>query len=97
MELNSLLTNKGLDLKFIDLTYEVNAWTDLFKIGINIYIYIIVQKYCKNPIFNAMFFIEKKKILNGISGAFYHGQLCAIIGCSGSGKTSLLNALSGYK
>ncbi|KAL5234981.1 hypothetical protein ACI65C_002391 [Semiaphis heraclei] len=72
MELNSMLSNKGLDLRFEDITYTVNNWTDTFK-------------------------IEKKTILNGVSGAFYRGQLCAIIGCSGSGKSSLLNALSGYK
>ncbi|CAH1710924.1 unnamed protein product [Aphis gossypii] len=72
MELNSMLLNEGLDLKFEDLTYKVNNWTDKFK-------------------------IEKKTILKGVSGAFYQGQLCAIIGCSGSGKSSLLNALSGYK
>ncbi|XP_060876921.1 ATP-binding cassette subfamily G member 4-like [Metopolophium dirhodum] len=72
MELNSMLSNKGLDLRFVDITYKVNNWTDTFK-------------------------IEKKTILKGVSGAFYQGQLCAIIGCSGSGKSSLLNALSGYK
>ncbi|XP_026811601.1 ATP-binding cassette sub-family G member 4-like isoform X1 [Rhopalosiphum maidis] len=72
MEMNSMLLNKGLDIRFADLTYEVNSWTDKFK-------------------------IEKKTILKGVSGAFYQSQLCAIIGCSGSGKSSLLNALSGYK
>lgn len=72
MELNSMLLNEGLDLRFEDLTYKVNNWTDKFK-------------------------IEKKTILKGVSGAFCQSQLCAIIGCSGSGKSSLLNALSGYK
>lgn len=33
MELNSVLSNKGLDLRFMDLTYEVNTWTDAYKIG----------------------------------------------------------------
>lgn len=33
MELNSMLLNEGLDLKFEDLTYKVNNWTDKFKIG----------------------------------------------------------------
>ncbi|XP_025203167.1 ATP-binding cassette sub-family G member 4-like isoform X2 [Melanaphis sacchari] len=72
MDFNLMLLNKGLDLNFTDLTYQVNIWTDTFE-------------------------IEKKTILKGVSGAFYRGQLCAIIGCSGSGKSSLLNALSGYK
>ncbi|XP_050541920.1 ATP-binding cassette subfamily G member 4-like [Daktulosphaira vitifoliae] len=40
---------------------------------------------------------KKKTILHGVSGTFGHSQLCAIIGCSGSGKSSLLNILSGYK
>ncbi|XP_050432200.1 ATP-binding cassette sub-family G member 4-like [Adelges cooleyi] len=43
------------------------------------------------------FKIKQKTILNGVSGKFSPSQLCAIIGCSGSGKTSLLNILSGYK
>lgn len=34
MELNSMLSNKGLDLRFEDITYTVNNWTDTFKIGI---------------------------------------------------------------
>ncbi|XP_025421667.1 ATP-binding cassette sub-family G member 4-like [Sipha flava] len=72
MEFNRVLSNQGLDLRFDDLTYRVNAWTDAFK-------------------------IEKKIILQGVSGTFNRSQLCAIIGCSGSGKSSLLNALSGYK
>ncbi|XP_050431659.1 ATP-binding cassette sub-family G member 1-like [Adelges cooleyi] len=39
---------------------------------------------------------NKKTVLNGINGAFSYGQFCAIIGCSGCGKSSLLNILSGY-
>jgi len=95
MELNSMLLNKGLDLKFVDLTYKVNNWTDKFKIGIFFNFYTL----CKNEHrrINKTLFTEKKTILKGVSGAFYQGQLCAIIGCSGSGKSSLLNALSGYK
>lgn len=34
MALNSMLSNKGLDLRFVDITYKVNNWTDTFKIGI---------------------------------------------------------------
>ncbi|XP_050541245.1 ATP-binding cassette sub-family G member 4-like isoform X3 [Daktulosphaira vitifoliae] len=41
--------------------------------------------------------IEKKCILQNVSGQFSQNQLCAIIGSSGCGKTSLLNFLSGYK
>jgi len=33
MEIKSVLTNKGLDLKFEDLNYKVNTWTDGFRIG----------------------------------------------------------------
>ncbi|XP_060838729.1 ATP-binding cassette subfamily G member 4-like isoform X1 [Rhopalosiphum padi] len=40
---------------------------------------------------------EKKQILRNVSGAFHKKQACAIIGCSGSGKSSLLNFISGYK
>jgi len=28
-----MLSNKGLDLRFVDITYKVNNWTDTFKIG----------------------------------------------------------------
>ncbi|VVC39405.1 AAA+ ATPase domain,P-loop containing nucleoside triphosphate hydrolase,ABC transporter, conserved site,ABC [Cinara cedri] len=38
----------------------------------------------------------KKRILKNVSGTFWRKQSCAIIGCSGSGKSSLLNFLSGY-
>lgn len=33
MDITSELTNKGLDLKFEDLNYKVNTWTDGFRIG----------------------------------------------------------------
>lgn len=36
-----------------------------------------------------------KKILRGVSGAVESGQILAIIGSSGSGKTSLLDVLVG--
>ncbi|CAH1105011.1 unnamed protein product [Psylliodes chrysocephalus] len=38
-----------------------------------------------------------KKIIDGVSGKFYSGQLSAIMGPSGAGKTSLLNVLTGYQ
>jgi ABC-type multidrug transport system ATPase subunit len=34
--------------------------------------------------------------LNNVSGEFRTNQLTAVIGCSGSGKSSLLNVLSGF-
>ncbi len=37
----------------------------------------------------------EKKILKGISGAVDSGQILAIIGASGAGKTSLLDILVG--
>ncbi|KAG5672394.1 hypothetical protein PVAND_002525 [Polypedilum vanderplanki] len=40
---------------------------------------------------------KNKKILNDISGEFRSNELTAIIGSSGSGKSSLLNILSGYQ
>ncbi|KAI9588123.1 ATP-binding cassette sub-family G member 1 isoform X1 [Glossina fuscipes] len=40
--------------------------------------------------------IGKLDILQGVSGRFGHGKLSAIMGSSGAGKSSLLNALSGY-
>lgn len=36
-----------------------------------------------------------KKILKGVSGAVESGQILAIIGASGAGKTSLLDVLVG--
>jgi len=38
---------------------------------------------------------EKKQILNGLQGKVLPGQLMALMGPSGAGKTSLLNCLSG--
>ncbi|GAB0089477.1 ATP-binding cassette sub-family G member 1 [Sergentomyia squamirostris] len=40
---------------------------------------------------------EKKEILKHLSGCFRSGRLCAILGPSGAGKTSLLNILSGFR
>jgi ABC-type multidrug transport system ATPase subunit len=38
----------------------------------------------------------RKEILKDISGSFVSNELTAIIGLSGSGKSSLLNCLSGF-
>ncbi|XP_070503548.1 ATP-binding cassette sub-family G member 1-like [Chironomus tepperi] len=40
---------------------------------------------------------ETKTILNSISGEFHGNELTAIIGLSGSGKSSLLDCLSGFR
>ncbi|XP_050541704.1 ATP-binding cassette subfamily G member 4-like isoform X2 [Daktulosphaira vitifoliae] len=41
--------------------------------------------------------LEKKTILKSINGIFYKNQASVILGCSGSGKSSLLNILSGFR
>ncbi|RXG69561.1 ATP-binding cassette sub-family G member 1 [Armadillidium vulgare] len=40
---------------------------------------------------------ESKRILKGVSGRFLSGQISAILGPSGAGKTTLMNILAGYK
>lgn len=40
---------------------------------------------------------RRKTVLDGLNGCFKAGKLTAILGPSGAGKTSLLNALSGYR
>ena len=40
---------------------------------------------------------KAKRILHQMSGAFRSGQLTAILGPSGAGKTSLMNILAGLK
>ncbi|XP_065340095.1 ATP-binding cassette sub-family G member 1 [Cloeon dipterum] len=40
--------------------------------------------------------IETKPVLKGVSGTFKAGELTAIMGPSGAGKTSLLNVLTGF-
>uniref|UniRef100_A0A1B6IJC3 ABC transporter domain-containing protein n=1 Tax=Homalodisca liturata TaxID=320908 RepID=A0A1B6IJC3_9HEMI len=40
--------------------------------------------------------VNKKTILDGVSGRFRSGHLSAVMGPSGAGKTSLLNILSGF-
>lgn len=42
------------------------------------------------------FEIAPKTILNGISGEFRAGELTAIMGASGTGKSTLLDLLTGY-
>lgn len=39
--------------------------------------------------------IEKKKVLNGVNGAFEQGKFYAIIGKSGSGKSTLMTLMAG--
>lgn len=39
----------------------------------------------------------KRQLIKGVSGVFHSGQLSMIMGGSGAGKSSLLNALSGYR
>ena len=43
---------------------------------------------------NVGFQVKDRVILNNISGNVAPGRLCAIIGASGAGKTSLLNILA---
>jgi len=38
--------------------------------------------------------IGGKQILNTVSGSCHHGQISAILGVSGAGKTTMLNLLS---
>lgn len=38
---------------------------------------------------------DRKTILHGVSGLFKAGEVTAIMGSSGAGKTSLLNIISG--
>lgn len=40
---------------------------------------------------------ERKQILKNINGEFFGSELTAIVGFSGSGKSSLLDCLSGYR
>lgn len=54
-----------------------------------IYLLFVLTKY-------VVCTVGKTDILHGVSGCFRHGQLSAIIGSSGAGKSSLLNAISGY-
>ena len=39
---------------------------------------------------------QKKKILSDINLSVKQGEFIAIVGCSGAGKTTLMNILSGY-
>jgi ATP-binding cassette subfamily G (WHITE) protein 1 len=39
----------------------------------------------------------RKQIVKGVSGKFKSGELTAIMGPSGAGKTSLLNILTGFQ
>lgn len=41
--------------------------------------------------------LGKKNILKRVSGKFQCGELTAIMGPSGAGKTSLLNILTGFQ
>ncbi len=44
---------------------------------------------------NYAYSIDGKKILSGVSGVVHSGEVIAIMGGSGAGKSSLLNILSG--
>ena len=41
-------------------------------------------------------FTEKKTVLKSVSGNFKSGELTAVMGSSGAGKSSLLHVLTGF-
>ena len=49
----------------------------------------------KNVQMNVKVGSQQKQILDGISGSLKGGEVCALMGPSGAGKTSLLNVLAG--
>jgi ATP-binding cassette subfamily G (WHITE) protein 1 len=46
--------------------------------------------------YNFDYFLANKQILKNVSGNFRSGELTAILGTSGAGKSSLLNILAGF-
>lgn len=40
---------------------------------------------------------DQLQVIKGLSGKFHQGKIYGIVGLNGSGKTSLFNALSGYR
>ena len=72
-----------------EIFHEKNETPETHKINIT--------KSCSNIDLswsNITYEIKGKKVLDNIQGYALHGQLTAIMGSSGAGKTSLLNALS---
>ena len=58
---------------------------------------MLVLVYCEWDVNNLYNILEKKLILKSVSGEFRSGELTAIMGPSGAGKTTLMSVLAGFK
>ena len=58
---------------------------------------VLVLIYCEWDVNNFYNISEKKLILKSVSGEFRSGELTAIMGPSGAGKTTLMSVLAGFK
>lgn len=88
------MTQRRYDIVFENLSYRVGRFCDGTN-GSSIS-YQCWSQQQQQTICLSLSFVGEREILKSINGEFRACELTAILGQSGSGKTSLLNILSGY-
>lgn len=94
---NNLSTNDENLLREINMKQTQSAEADEFRIDVHlrdVELDVSLHDYF-NVVRHGKVNVTTKKILSNVNADFHHGKLNAIMGPSGSGKSSLLNFISG--
>lgn len=89
--------NRQSGSQSIDLDHETRTGFEVVWLN---FTYSINPNFFENPRWgriNKLFHKEPRQILKGISGGFISGQMIALMGPSGAGKTCLLECISGVR
>ncbi|KAJ8688160.1 hypothetical protein QAD02_023955 [Eretmocerus hayati] len=92
IELTSEIDLKNDELRLGAIQEKISDWTNNLGDGQRADLGFEDLSYTVRPIFSK----KKKQLLKNVSGEFRAGELTAIMGPSGAGKTVLMNVLAGF-